>query len=80
MRVKADQRRVSAGRDPRSDVRVQDRVERFVDGGEPIASDSRLTPQRDVVLRGRRRPQERLLSVLKCSSGRRYVRLCRRKP
>ena len=64
-RVEADDLRVGARRDPLADVRVRDRVERFGDGGELIAPDLRLAPQRNVVRRGRRRQQERLLLGLK---------------
>ena len=64
-RVEADDLRVGARRDPLADVRVRDRVERLGDGGELIAPDLRLAPQRDVVRRGRRRQQERLLLGLK---------------
>src|SRR5215210_5999077 len=64
-RVEADQLRIGAGPDPLADVRVRNRVEGFGDGGELIASDLGLTPQGDVVRRGRRRPQAALLLGLK---------------
>ena len=50
-RVEADDLRIGASHDPLADVRVRDRVERFGDGGELIAPDLGLTPQRDVVRR-----------------------------
>ena len=64
-RVEADELCVRPRGDPLPDVRVRDRVQRFGDGGELIAPDLRLAPQRDVVRRGRRREQERLLLGLK---------------
>jgi hypothetical protein len=60
-----------------------------------VAGDLRLAPERDVIGRGRRRPEHRLLDgpgrsrgrpdarpalVSKCSRGARSVRLCRRRP
>ena len=51
-RVEADHLRVGTRRDPLPDVRVRDRIERFVDCGELIASDFRFAPERDVVRRG----------------------------
>ena len=63
--VEADDLRIGTGGDPLPDVRVRDRVERLVDGGELIGSDFRLALQRNVVRRGGRRQQPALLLGLK---------------
>ncbi|HVL68918.1 MAG TPA: hypothetical protein VM364_16805 [Vicinamibacterales bacterium] len=63
--IEADDLRIDAGGDPLPDVRVRDRVERFVDGRELIAPDFRIAPQRNVVRRDGRRQQHALLLGLK---------------
>jgi hypothetical protein len=63
--VKADDLCIGSGGDPLPDVGVWDRVERFVDGGQLIAPDFRVAPQRNVVRRDGRRQQHALLFGLK---------------
>lgn len=64
-RVEADDLRIGARLDPLADIRMRNRVERLVDGGELIAPDLRIAPERDVVGRRRRRQQAPLLLSLK---------------
>jgi len=63
--VEADDLRVGVRGDALTDIRMRNRVERFVDGGELIAPDFRIAPQRSVVRRDGRRQQHALLPGLK---------------
>src|SRR5262249_14101491 len=64
-RVEPDDLRIGARGDTLADVRMRNRVERFIDGGELIAPHFRLAPERDVVRRRRLWQQQRLLLDVK---------------
>src|SRR5262245_45688502 len=68
-RIEADDVGIGASGEPLADVRMRNRVAGLVDDDGLIARDLRLAPERDVVRRGRRRKQDRLLFGLKVLQG-----------